>query len=606
MLIQEQLQTLAADAIKGAFSVEILAAEIVVQPTSKDHSGDFTLVLFPLLKRKLGSPDALVAAIGSYLVQHSGVVASYELVKGFLNVTLTNDFWLQFVNDFYTKPEAILNSEAGKGQTVMVEFSSPNTNKPLHLGHLRNNFLGDSLSRLLQAAGFTVVRACLVNDRGIHICKSMLAWQRYGKLSDGTPDVPSIARKGDHLVGDYYVRFDKDLKAQVRDRVAQGLTEEEAERGAPIMQEIQDMLRKWEAADPDTRALWQRMNQWVYDGFAQTYTRMGVTFDKYYYESETYLLGKDIIDEGLRKNVFYRRPDGSVWIDLRPDGLDEKLVLRADGTSVYMTQDLGTSDLKYADYHMQRSVYVIGNEQDYHMKVLMLIMQKLGRPYAAGMFHLSYGMVELPSGKMKSREGTVVDADDLMQEVVTSAKDETSERGKTEGLTESQLAELHEMLGMGALKYYLLKVSPQKKMLFDPQESVSLQGDTGPFIQYTHARIHSLLEKAAQMNLLPAEDMTLPALQLLPAERSVTERLYQWPGILSDAVRTYDPSALAAYACDLAKDYNRFYYELPILREAEGEAEPARKQLRLRLSQLTALTLKHVMGLMGIAVPNRM
>jgi arginyl-tRNA synthetase len=598
MNIKQQLQQGAAQALLAAFGKDIDPATLVVQPTSREHVGDYTVVLFPLLKLKLGSPDAIGDAIGNYLREKAGIVKQYEIVKGFLNLTLSDAFWLGFLKSFEANNAAVLTATAGNGQTVMVEFSSPNTNKPLHLGHLRNNFLGDSLCRILEAGGFKVVRACLVNDRGIHICKSMRAWQL--DAAHATPE--SSGKKGDHLVGDYYVSFDREYKRQVNELVRQGATQEDAERRAPLMQDTQELLRKWEAGDAETRTLWQRMNQWVYDGFATTYQRMGIRFDKYYYESDTYLLGKDVVEEGLQKGVFYKKPDGSVWIDLTADGLDHKLVLRADGTSVYITQDLGTSDLKYADYHMQHSVYVIGNEQDYHMKVLILILKKLGRPYADGMFHLSYGMVELPSGKMKSREGTVVDADDLMEEVVRNAEAETRERGKVEGLADTDLKRLYETLGIGALKYYLLKVTPQKKMLFDPAESVSLQGDTGPFIQYSYARINSLLQKATQMGHTAALADAKPEADLQPAEKDLARRLYQWPDALADAIANYNPSSVAAYAVELAKDYNRFYYELPVLREEkEGIL-----QLRLALSKLTAVTLKHSMGLLGIDVPERM
>lgn len=598
MNIKQQLQQGASQALQAAFGKDIEPSELVVQPTSREHVGDYTIMLFPLLKLKLGSPDAIGTAIGNYLRDKAGVVQQYELVKGFLNLTLSDAFWMGFLKAFVGNHASVLTSTVGNGQTVMVEFSSPNTNKPLHLGHLRNNFLGDSLCRMLEAGGFKVVRACLVNDRGVHICKSMRAWQL--DPTHATPE--STGKKGDHLVGEYYVAFDREYKRQVNELVRQGAAQEDAERRAPLMQDTQELLRKWEANDPDTRTLWQRMNQWVYDGFATTYQRMGIRFDKYYYESDTYLLGKDVVDEGLQKGVFYKKPDGSVWIDLTADSLDHKLVLRADGTSVYITQDLGTSDLKYADYHMQRSVYVIGNEQDYHMKVLILILKKLGRPYADGMYHLSYGMVELPSGKMKSREGTVVDADDLMEEVVRSAEAETRERGKVEGLPEAELAKLYETLGIGALKYYLLKVSPQKKMLFDPAESVSLQGDTGPFVQYSYARINSLLAKAAQQGLVVEASKLPQNIALHPTEKELARRLYQWPDALADAIANYNPSSVAAYVVELAKDYNRFYYELPVLKENDT----AVLALRLILSKLTAATLKHAMALLGIDVPQRM
>ncbi|MDX2063983.1 MAG: arginine--tRNA ligase [Bacteroidia bacterium] len=593
---QALLQHHAAAALAHLYGQSLAPESLTVQTTAAEFEGDLTLVLFPLLKLKLGSPEALGQAIGDYLVAQGIGIARHSTVKGFLNVSFADSYWAQALAHAAHDPQQLWYLPLGAGQRVMVEFSSPNTNKPLHLGHLRNNFLGDAISRLYQAAGYAVVKANLVNDRGVHICKSMWAWQQYGQ-----GDVPGPERKGDHLVGDYYVRFEQTLKAQAAELMAAdpALSLEEARKRAPATLAVQEMLRQWEAADPEVRALWQRMNGWVYQGFEATYRRMGIAFDQYYYESDTYLLGKDILDEGLATGVFYRRPDGSVWVDLTAEGLDEKLLLRADGTSVYMTQDLGTADLKYRDHAMHRSVYVVGNEQDYHFKVLFSILKKLGRPYAQGLYHLSYGMVELPSGKMKSREGTVVDADDLMAEVVQSAQAETTEKGKVSGLSPDQLETLYETLGLGALKFYLLKVQPHKKMLYDPAESVSLQGDTGPFVQYTHARIRSLLYKAAEMGLSAG---AFEGASLSPEERAVVQRLLRYPHTLREAVQTYDPSAVVNYLLDLAKDYNRFYYAHPVLREDA----PATLGLRLTLSRLTADTLREGMGLLGIGVPDRM
>ena len=589
--MKAQIQSVAAAALAQQFGAAVAPDSLVVQPTDPQHTGDYTLVLFPLLKLKLGSPEQLGQALGTALVQANVGLSEFHLVKGFLNLTVSDTHWLSELGRLGAGADA-LRPDLGRGERVMVEFSSPNTNKPLHLGHLRNIFLGDAISRILAFAGYRVIRANLVNDRGVHICKSMLAWQRFGGQS---PEAEGL--KGDHLVGKYYVRFEQELKKEAAALMAAtpGLDEEAARKQAPLQQAVQQMLVQWEADAPSVRTLWQQMNGWVYAGFDATYRRMGVTFDHIYHESDTYLLGKDIVAEGLDKGVFYRRADGAVCIDLTDIGLDEKVVLRPDGTSVYITQDLGTADLKFRDHHMTRSVYVVGNEQDYHFKVLFAILARLGRPYAAGLYHLSYGMVELPSGKMKSREGTVVDADDLMEEVVRAAEAESSERGKVAGLTETERTALYETLGLGALKFFLLRVGPAKKMLFDPQESVSLQGDTGPFVQYTHARIRSLLAKA------DGAAAAAPAQALHPLERAVVRRLTQLPEAVAAAVRSYDPSAVATYALDLAKDYNRFYTELPVLR-----AEPTQVALRLRLSQAVAEALAAALGLLGIAAPERM
>ncbi len=587
--MKARIQSVAAEALRATYGATVEPSSLTVQPTDPQHTGDYTLVLFPLLKLKLGSPEQLGQTLGSALVGAGIGLSEFQVVKGFLNLTVGDAHWLGELSRLGASPDA-LSPDIGLGERVMVEFSSPNTNKPLHLGHLRNIFLGDAISRILAFAGYRVIRANLVNDRGVHICKSMLAWQRFGGQS---PEAEGL--KGDHLVGKYYVRFEQELKKEAAVLIAERvLDDEDARKQAPLQQAVQQMLVAWEAGEPEVRALWLKMNGWVYAGFDATYRRMGVSFDQVYHESDTYLLGKDIVAEGLDKGVFYRRTDGAVCIDLTDIGLDEKVVLRPDGTSVYITQDLGTADLKYRDHQMTRSVYVVGNEQDYHFKVLFAILQRLGRPYAAGLHHLSYGMVELPSGKMKSREGTVVDADDLMEEVVRAAEAESSERGKVAGLAEAERSALYETLGLGALKFFLLRVGPAKKMLFDPQESVSLQGDTGPFVQYTHARIRSLLAKADATTAAPVE-------ALHPLERALVRRLTQLPDAVAAAVRSYDPSVVAAYALDLAKDYNRFYTELPVLK-----AEPAQVVLRLHLSQTVADTLAITLGLLGITAPERM
>jgi len=575
--------------------------DIKLQPTRKEFAGSHTFVVFPYARIAQKSPQDTAQELGQYLREQSSLVKDFNVVKGFLNLEIKETTWLKLL-------KGILES-AGETQDygfhparerkVMVEFSSPNTNKPLHLGHLRNNFLGDSLARILAANGYEVRRVNLVNDRGIHICKSMLAYQRFGEGE--TPEEAGL--KGDHLVGRYYVRFDQEYKKEIESLKAQGLEEEKAKKEAPLMKAAQDMLQKWEQGDAEVTQLWEKMNQWVYQGFDATYQSIGVSFDKIYHESNTYLLGKDIIDEGLDKGVFYRKEDSSVWIDLSEDGLDEKLVLRSDGTSVYMTQDLGTADLRYQDYPFDNLVYVVGNEQDYHFKVLFLILKKLGRTYADGLHHLSYGMVDLPSGKMKSREGTVVDADDLIREMVETARDHTLELGKIEGFTESQAQELYRILGLGAIKYFLLKVDPRKRMLFNPQESVQFQGNTAPFIQYTYARISAILRKAQDMQL----DLDNPEILdkqggLKPSEQEVIRLLADFPQKISQAADEYAPSVIAQYAYDLAKEYNRFYTEVPIF----GEEDPDILLFRVIFSRSVAQTIKNAVGLLGIEVPERM
>jgi arginyl-tRNA synthetase len=578
-------------AVKALYQTDLNAADINLQPTRKEFEGQITIVTFPFTKISRKSPEQTGMEIGEFLKNEVSEISGFNVIKGFLNISLADAYW---IGKFYTEilPDDFATVKPN-GKKVMVEYSSPNTNKPLHLGHVRNNLLGYSVAEILKADGYEVIKANLVNDRGIHICKSMLAWQKFG--NGETPE--STGEKGDHLVGKYYVLFDKEYKKQIEELKSAGQTEEDAKKNAPIIKEAQEMLQQWEAGNEEVLSLWGTMNQWVYAGFAKTYKALGVDFDKFYYESDTYLLGKDIVDEGLEKGVFFKKEDGSVWIDLSADGLDQKLVLRADGTSVYMTQDLGTAQLKYNDFKMDESIYVVGNEQDYHFKVLFLILQKLGKQWAKGLYHLSYGMVDLPSGKMKSREGTVVDADDLITEMEQTAKDQTVALGKVTEYTEEEKVELYHTIGMGALKYFLLKVDPKKRLLFDPNESVDFQGHTGPFIQYTHARIRSVLSRA-EINL----DNKVDIGALAAEELDLILTLSQFPGIISEAAAGYSPAIIANYVYELAKAFNKFYHEKSIL-QAEDELT---KQFRLQLSAASARTIKKAMGLLGIEVPERM
>ncbi|MDB5156356.1 MAG: arginine--tRNA ligase [Mucilaginibacter sp.] len=577
-------------AVKQLYQTDITPADVSLQETRKEFEGQVTIVTFPFTKFSRKSPEQTGGEIGEYLKNELTEVSAFNVIKGFLNISISSTYWItqlyQTVNadDFGVfKPN---------GKKVMVEYSSPNTNKPLHLGHVRNNLLGYSVAQILTAAGYEVIKANLVNDRGIHICKSMLAWQKWG--NGETPE--STGEKGDHLVGKYYVIFDKEYKKQIEELKAAGQTEEEAKKNAPLIKEAQEMLLQWEAGDDTVIDLWQTMNGWVYEGFAETYKKLGVAFDKYYYESNTYLLGKDIVEEGLAGGVFFKKDDGSVWIDLTEDGLDQKLVLRADGTSVYITQDMGTAQLKYDDFEMDESIYVVGNEQDYHFKVLFLILQKLGKSWAKGLFHLSYGMVDLPSGKMKSREGTVVDADDLIAEMESTAKQVTEALGKINDFSEKEKTQLYHTIGMGALKYFLLKVDPKKRLLFDPNESVDFQGHTGPFIQYTHARIKSVLSRA---NITNVE--TEPT-ELAPEERDLIVILTQFPDVIKQAAAGFNPGAIANYVYELAKAYNKFYHEHSIL-QADDELV---KQFRLQISVASAKVISKGMALLGIEVPERM
>lgn len=596
--IIHRIQQAAAQAIGQLWQLNLPANELVVQHTAKEHSGDFTLVLFPLMKHKLGALPDIGAQLGAALQAQLPDIEGFELVKGFLNLQLSDAFWSGCLQRMAEAPQHGLQL-APQPEKLVVEHSSPNTNKPLHLGHMRTTFLGDAVARICKAAGYTTHVVCLFNDKGIHVCKSMLAWQRFA--NGATPTSSGI--KGDHFVGKWYVAFDKAYREEVKALMeSQGLDEETAKAQAPLMQAAQDMYRRWEAGDPEVLALWQTMNSWVYSGFEQTYARIGVAFDKYYYESETWKLGKAVVEDGLAKGVFTRQEDGSVWIDLTDVNLDRKLVLRRDGTSVYITQDLGTADLRYQDYGMNRSVYVIGNEQDYHMQVLKEILKRLGRSYADGMYHLSYGMIDLPSGKMKSREGTVVDADDLLEEMYQTAKQATEELGKTEGMADDALHTLYETLALGALKYYILKVDPARRMLFNPQESIDFKGHTGTFIQYTHARIHGILRKGAESHPGAVSAPFEAPASLLPEEKALLKRLADWPEALMAAAQGYNPALVANYCYELSKDYSRFHYEVPVLK-AET---PALLSFRLRLNAQVARTLHFGMGLLGIAMPDRM
>ena len=577
-------------AVKHLYNTDIIAADINLQETRKEFEGQVTIVTFPFTKFSKKSPEQTGTEIGEFLRNELKEVAAFNVIKGFLNLSISDEYWIgQLYNEILPDDFAIIPSN---GKKVMVEYSSPNTNKPLHLGHVRNNLLGFSVAEILAAAGYDVIKVNLVNDRGIHICKSMLAWQKFG--NGETPE--STGMKGDHLVGKYYVAFDKEYKKQIDELKAEGQTEDEAKKNAPVIKEAQEMLQKWEAGDEEVISLWKTMNNWVYTGFAETYKKLGVSFDKFYYESDTYLLGKDIIEEGLEMGVFFRKEDGSVWIDLTAEGLDEKLVLRSDGTSVYITQDMGTAQLKYNDYHMDKSIYVVGNEQDYHFKVLFLILQKLGKAGADSLFHLSYGMVDLPSGKMKSREGTVVDADDLIDSMEQTAKEHTEAMGKVADFSAEEKEALYHTIGMGALKYFLLKVDPKKRLLFNPEESVDFQGHTGPFIQYTHARIRSVLNRAK------AENGAAKAQSIAAEERDLIVLLTQFPAIIKAAADSYSPAIIANYVYEVAKTYNKFYHELSIL-QAEDETA---KQFRLKLSEASGKVINRGMTLLGIEVPERM
>ena len=567
---------------------------IQIQKTRKEFEGDYTVVVFPLLKASRKSPEATATELGEKIVASTPEIKSFNVIKGFLNLAIDSSFWAARFQEIVEAEN--FGMAAPSGRTIMIEYSSPNTNKPLHLGHVRNNLLGYSVATILKANGHNVIKVNLVNDRGIHICKSMLAWQLYG----GGETPASSGMKGDHLVGKYYVEFDKHYKAQVKELMAEkGLSEDEAKKQAPIMLQAQEMLRKWEAKDPEVYALWETMNGWVYEGFDVTYKAMGVDFDKVYYESQTYLLGKSLVEDGLKKGVFFRKEDNSVWIDLEADGLDQKLLLRGDGTSVYMTQDLGTALSRFEENSLDDMIYVVGNEQNYHFQVLKLVLKKLGYEWSDNIFHLSYGMVELPEGKMKSREGTVVDADDLIADMIGTAREMSDELGKLDGCSEEEAAAICEMVGLGALKYFILKVDPKKTMLFDPRESIDFNGNTGPFIQYTHARIRSILRKAEEAGI---DASTYVNAALLPEEVELVKALAEYPAVVRTAGEQFAPSVIAAYAYDLAKQFNGYYHDHSILKE-ENEAV---RSLRLKLAAEVARVIRSAMSLLGINVPERM
>ena len=597
MKIEDKIGASVIEAIHALYGQEVSPAQVQLQKTKKEFEGHLTLVVFPFLKISRKAPEATAQEIGAYLKEHEPAVAAFNVIKGFLNLTVASACWVELLDSIHADARYGLTDATDRSPLVMIEYSSPNTNKPLHLGHVRNNLLGNALANILAANGNRVVKTNIVNDRGIHICKSMLAWLKYG--NGETPE--SSGKKGDHLVGDYYVAFDKHYKAEVAALMEKGMTKEEAEAASPLMKEAREMLVKWEAGDPEVRALWKRMNSWVYAGFDETYRMMGVGFDKIYYESETYLEGKEKVLEGLEKGLFYRREDGSVWADLTPEGLDQKLLLRADGTSVYMTQDIGTAKLRFRDYPIDKMIYVVGNEQNYHFQVLSILLDKLGFEWGKGLVHFSYGMVELPEGKMKSREGTVVDADDLMAEMIATARETSTELGKLDGVSREEADDTARIVGLGALKYFILKVDARKNMTFNPKESIDFNGNTGPFIQYTYARIRSILRKAAEAGLtVPAR---LPEnVELSEKEEGLIQLLADFAGVVRQAGTDYNPSIIANYCYDLVKEYNQFYHDFSILREENENL----KLFRLALSENVGKIVRLGMGLLGIEVPERM
>lgn len=605
MNIEQKLVSSVIGGLKALYGQDVPAAQVQLQKTKKEFEGHLTLVVFPFLRMSKKGPEQTAQEIGEYLQANEPSVAAFNVIKGFLNLTIASSAWIELLNGIHADKQYGIVAVTDNSPLVMIEYSSPNTNKPLHLGHVRNNLLGNALANIVAANGNKVVKTNIVNDRGIHICKSMLAWQKYG--NGETPE--SSGKKGDHLIGDYYVSFDKHYKAEVKELMAkfqsEGMNEEEAkakaEAESPLMKEAREMLVKWEANDPEVRALWKKMNDWVYAGFDETYRMMGVTFDKIYYESNTYLEGKEKVMEGLEKGFFYRKEDGSVWADLTGEGLDHKLLLRADGTSVYMTQDIGTAKLRFADYPIDKMIYVVGNEQNYHFQVLSILLDKLGFEWGKGVVHFSYGMVELPEGKMKSREGTVVDADDLMAEMIDTAKETSNELGKLDGLTKEEADNIARIVGLGALKYFILKVDARKNMTFNPKESIDFNGNTGPFIQYTYARIQSVLRKAKEAGIeIPAQ---LPAgIELSEKEEGLIQMVADFAAIVKQAGEDYSPSIIANYTYDLVKEYNQFYHDFSILRE-ENEAV---KVFRLALSENVAKVVRLGMGLLGIEVPDRM
>ena len=588
----------AVEAVRNLYNTDIEPAALQVQVTRKEFEGDYTLVVFPLLKVSKKSPEATGAEIGDWLKANVQEISDYNVIKGFLNISFSNSWW-NGVFDTIVRAGDSFGRFPSTGKTIMVEFSSPNTNKPLHLGHIRNNLLGWSVSKLLEANGHRVLKVNLVNDRGIHICKSMLAWLKTG--NGETPE--SSGKKGDHLVGDYYVAFNNMYKAEVDELVAGGMSKEEAEKNAPVLKEAQEMLFKWESGDEEVVALWKKMNGWVYDGFDKTYKALGISFDRTYYESQTYLFGKALVQKGLDMGIFEREADGSVWCDLTTDGLDRKLLLRGDGTSVYMTQDLGTAEQRFNEYNLDEHIYVVGNEQNYHFQVLKLILKKLGFPWSDNIYHLSYGMVELPQGKMKSREGTVVDADDLLEKMYQTAKETSSELGKIENMNEEQQDGLFRMISLGALKYFIIKVDPKKTMLFNPKESIDFNGNTGPFIQYTHARIRSILRKAAERGLGTGDGLKSDGdIALSAKEIRLIKLLSQYPDKVAEGGDAHSPAVIANYAYELAKEFNQYYHDTPILKEEDGKL----LEFRLVLINTVAGVLVRAMDILGISLPDRM
>lgn len=597
MNIEEKLTGSVINALKSLYGQEIASGQIQLQKTKKEFEGHLTLVVFPFLRLSKKGPEQTAQEIGEYLQANEPAVANFNVIKGFLNLSIASSTWIELLNTVHTNETFGITPTTEQSPLVMIEYSSPNTNKPLHLGHVRNNLLGNALSNIMAANGNKVVKTNIVNDRGIHICKSMLAWKKYG--NGETPE--NSGKKGDHLVGDYYVAFDKHYKAELAELMAKGMSKEEAEAASPLMAEAREMLVKWEAGDAEVRELWSMMNSWVYDGFDKTYQKMGVGFDKIYYESDTYLEGKDKVMEGLQKGFFFKKEDGSVWADLTAEGLDHKLLLRGDGTSVYMTQDIGTAKLRFADYPIDKMIYVVGNEQNYHFQVLSILLDKLGFEWGKGLVHFSYGMVELPEGKMKSREGTVVDADDLMEEMITTAKETSQELGKLDGLTQAEADNIARIVGLGALKYFILKVDARKNMTFNPKESIDFNGNTGPFIQYTYARIQSVLRKAAESGITIPEELQ-STIELNEKEKGLVQMIADFQTVVKQAGEDYSPSIIANYIYDLVKEYNQFYHDYSILREENMEI----KVFRLALSVNLAKVVRLGMELLGIEVPNRM
>ena len=597
MNIEDKLVASVISGLKALYGQDVPAAQVQLQKTKKEFEGHLTLVVFPFLRMSKKGPEQTAQEIGEYLKANEPAVAAFNVIKGFLNLTIASATWIELLNRIHADKQYGITAPGESAPLVMIEYSSPNTNKPLHLGHVRNNLLGNALANIVLANGNKVVKTNIVNDRGIHICKSMLAWQKYG--NDETP--ASSGKKGDHLVGDYYVAFDKHYKAEVAALMEKGMSKEEAEAASPLMAEAREMLVKWEAGDPEVRALWEKMNNWVYEGFDETYRKMGVSFDKIYYESNTYLEGKEKVMEGLEKGFFFKKEDGSVWADLTAEGLDHKLLLRGDGTSVYMTQDIGTAKLRFADYPINKMIYVVGNEQNYHFQVLSILLDKLGFEWGKSLVHFSYGMVELPEGKMKSREGTVVDADDLMEEMISTAKETSQELGKLDGLTQEEADNIARIVGLGALKYFILKVDARKNMTFNPKESIDFNGNTGPFIQYTYARIQSVLRKAAEAGIVIPD--VLPAgIELSEKEEGLIQMVADFAAVVKQAGDDYSPSIIANYVYDLVKEYNQFYHDFSILREENADV----KLFRLALSVNIAKVVRLGMGLLGIEVPDRM